>query len=103
MAVTDLGTLVLLPCNAEARATEDDVDIHTVDTNVGVVLEVEIDVFLDTETEVTSVGEVGALEGHVLDSETLLEDLASELTAESDVSRDGFVTADVERTDGDAS
>ena len=41
-------------------AAEDDVEVHTVDTNAGVVLDTQINVFLDTETEVTGLAEVSS-------------------------------------------
>ena len=39
-------------------SAEDDVEVHTVDTNAGVVLDAQINVFLDTEAEVAGVAEV---------------------------------------------
>jgi len=37
--------------DAATRATENDEQIHTIDTGVGVVLETKIDVLINTETE----------------------------------------------------
>ena len=45
--------LAVLPArNSVAWALEDDIDVHTVDTDVPIVLEAEIDVLLDAEAEV---------------------------------------------------
>ncbi len=71
MVETNASTLVLLLGDAEAGAGEDAVDVHTVNTDVGVVLKVEIDVLINTETKVAGVREVLGLELVVLDSKSL--------------------------------
>ena len=45
--------LALLVSNVHARSAENNVEIHTVDTDGGVVLDTQIDVFLDSETKVS--------------------------------------------------
>ena len=52
MLRADSGLAVLPARNSVAWALEDDIDVHTVDTDVPVVLEAEIDVLLDAEAEV---------------------------------------------------
>jgi hypothetical protein len=49
----------------------------TVDTDGRIVLDTKIDVFLDTETEVTSCGEVAGQKLILLDLETTLKNLLS--------------------------
>lgn len=49
------------------------VEVHAVDTNGGVVLDTEIDVFADTEAEVASFGEVALAQLVLLDLEATLE------------------------------
>tara|TARA_B110000977_G_C10751026_1_gene366865 strand:+ start:242 stop:487 length:246 start_codon:yes stop_codon:yes gene_type:complete len=46
-----LGVLSL--CNSLTSSGEDDVEVHTEDTSVGIILDSEIDVFFNTKTEVT--------------------------------------------------
>ena len=76
------------------------VEVHAVDTNVGVVLDTKIDVLADTEAEVTGLGEVALPQLVFLDLEATLEDLLSLGATDGDVDGDLFVTADTEGTDG---
>lgn len=55
---TDLADSVLPGSNSHTRSAHDDVEVHTEDTNSGVVLDTKVNVLLDTETEVTGLGEV---------------------------------------------
>ena len=52
-----LGTNVrparLTPGNTESLASKNDIEIHTVDARVGVILDAEIDVLLNAEAEVS--------------------------------------------------
>lgn len=89
-AVLDTGT----------GASENDVDIHTEDTDGGIVLDTEIDVLLDTETEVSSVGEVTLEQLVLLNLQSLLEDLLSLGAADGRVDGNLLVTADTEGTHG---
>lgn len=55
---SNLGSHPLPPGDPHSWSTHDDVEIHTENTDSWVVLNTEINVLLDTETEVTSCGEV---------------------------------------------
>jgi hypothetical protein len=68
--------------------------------NAGVVLDTQVDVLGDTETEVAGLGEVALAELVLLDLEATLEDLLSLGAADGDVDGDLLVTADTEGTDG---
>merc|ERR1711997_976571 len=48
----------LLVADVHAWPAQHDVKVHTVNTDVGVVLDTQVNVFLDTEAEVTIVGKV---------------------------------------------
>lgn len=85
--------------DTRSGATENDVDIHTEDTDGRIVLDTKIDVLLDTETEVSSVGEVLLEELVLLNLQGLLEDLLSLRAADGGVDGDLLVTADTEGTD----
>ena len=102
VGVTDGGASTLALGDAFTAAAEDDVEVHTVDTGGGVVLDTEIDVFVDTEAEGAGVGEVVGAEFVLLDLEALVEEVHSLLAANGAVGGDLFVTADTEGTDGDA-
>lgn len=58
MLSTNLGSSPLPPGDPHTWSTHDDVEVHTENTDSWVVLDTEINVLLDTETEVTSCGEV---------------------------------------------
>ena len=53
LAGADVGVAVLATGNTAAGALENDVEVHTVDTDITIVLKTKIDVFLDTKTKVT--------------------------------------------------
>lgn len=55
---TNLGSSPLPPGDPHTWSSHDDVEVHTENTDSWVVLDTEINVFLDTETEVSSCGEV---------------------------------------------
>ena len=61
------GGAPLPASNTVARPLQHNKEIHTEDTNMGVILQTEIDVFLNTETEVSSLGEVPGKELVLLD------------------------------------
>ena len=60
MRESNAAHLALLVSNVHAGTAQDNVEIHTVDTDGGVVFDTQIDVFLDTETEVAVQTEVFA-------------------------------------------
>lgn len=78
----------------------DDVEVHAVNTDRRVVLDAQVDVLGDTETEVAGLGEVALAELVLLDLEATLEDLLGLGTTDGDVDGDLLVTADTEGTDG---
>ena len=61
LVVADLRAAAFTASNTHARARQDNVEIHTIDTNLRIVLDTQIDVFIDTETEVTVFAEVASL------------------------------------------
>ena len=90
----------MLPAgHAVARALEHDVDVHTVDTNIPVVLEAEIDVLLDAEPEVAGAREAVRADFVIVDLESFVEDLEGPLATHRHVRRDLIVTANAELRD----
>jgi len=107
----DLGGVDLVGCADLVLATatagdtltgtgHDDVEVHSVDTDRRVVLDAQVDVLGDTETEVAGLGEVALAELVLLDLEATLEDLLGLGATDGDVDGDLLVTADTEGTDG---
>ena len=102
VAETDTASLTLLLGDAVAGAGEDDVEVHAVDADSGVVLDAEVDVLVDAEAEVAGLGEVGRREDAVLGVEGGGEDALGIVAADGDVASDLLVTTDVEGTDSQA-
>jgi hypothetical protein len=92
--------LLLAACDAETRATHDDVEVHAEDTDVGVVTRTKVDVLLDAEPEVAGLGEVAADELVLLHLEPTLEDLLRFRPANGNVHSDLLVTPDPECAHG---
>lgn len=86
--------------DALTLATENDVDIHTIDTDGRIVLDTKIDVLLDTETEVAVGGEVALEQLVLLNLQGLLENLLGLRATHGGVHGDLFVTTDTKGTDG---
>lgn len=80
------------------RASQNDVKVQTVDTDRRIVLDAQIDVFLDTEAKVAGLGEVVATQLVFPDLKATLEDFLGLGAADCAVDSDLFVTADTERT-----
>jgi len=88
--------------DAGAGAGQLDVEVHTVNTGGGVVLQAQVDVFGDTEPEAAVLGEVAVTQLEVLHLQALLDDLLGLLAADGHVARDLLVTTNVEVTVGEA-
>jgi len=96
--------LTALPaCNAGSGPGEADEEVHAVNTGGGIVLDSEIDVLADSESEVAGLAEVLLEELVLLDLEATLEDLECLLSADGDVDGDLLVTTDSEGSEGVAS
>ena len=86
--------------NTVAWALEDNIDIHTVDTDISVVLKTKIDVLLDTEAEVAGGGEAAGADFVIVNLKSLVKDVKSLLAADGNESSDLVVTADAELWNG---
>ena len=78
---------------------EDDVEVHAENTGEGVVLNTQIDVLLNTESETAGVGEVDFSELSVLDLEASFEDLVSLVASNGDVYGHLFVSFNTKTSD----
>jgi hypothetical protein len=86
--------------NTLTRSGHAAVEVHSVDTNRRIVLDTKIDVFADTEAEVTSLREVALSEFVFLDLQSTLQDFLSLWSPDCDVHGDLLVTTDTEGSDG---
>ena len=103
VGVAQSASLGLSLRHATTGASQLHVEIHTEDTGVGVVLDTQINVLLNTETEVARVGEVLLHQLVLLHLQTALQDLQSLLATNGRMDGDLLVTTDGEGTDGETS
>ena len=76
------------------------VEVHAVDSDGRIILDAEIDVLRDAETEVAGLAEVSLPQFVLFHLQTTLEDLFCFGSTYSDVNGDLLVTADAEGADG---
>lgn len=86
--------------NTLTRTGHAAVEIHSVNTNRRVVLDTEIDVFADAETEVASLREVALAKLIFLNLQSTLQDFLSLWSTDGDMYGDLFVTTDTKCSDG---
>ena len=88
--------------NSASWSFKDDVEVHTENAGEWIILNTQIDVFLDTETETSSIREVSFSEFSVLDFKSSFENFVSLVSSNSDVSGDFLVSFDTEASDGES-
>lgn len=86
--------------NSVTGSANDDEEVHSVNSDIGVVLDTKIDVLVDTETKVTGLREVLGSELVLLDLEASLENLLGLGASDGDVNGNLFVSSNGERSDG---
>ena len=92
------GALALV--DAHAGTLKDDVEVHAIDADLGIVLDAKVDVLLDAKAKVARGAEVVLGELILLDLKALLEDLSSLCTTDCGVNGDLLVSADAESSHG---
>lgn len=100
VASSDCALAAATAADALTRAGHAAVEVHTVDTDRGVVLDTEIDVLVDTEAKVAGLAEVALAQFVLLDLQATLENLLGLGATDGDVDSNLFVTADTEGSDG---
>lgn len=81
-------------------ASQDNVKVQAVDTDRGIVLDAQVDVFLDAEAKVAGGGEVVAAQLVLAHLQATLQDLLGLGSAHGAVDGDLLVTTDAERAHG---
>lgn len=100
---TDTRLTALAAGNTGTRTSHADEEVHTENTDTRVVLDTQVNVLGDTETEVAGLREVALAELVLLDLQATLENLLSLRATDSDVAGDLLVTTDTETTESVAS
>ena len=103
MRVANSASLGLSLADTTTGTSKLDVEIHTENTGVRIVLDTKINMFLNTKTEITRVGEVILDKFVFLDLQAAFKDFESLLTTNGSVDGDFFVTTNREGTDGETS
>ena len=86
--------------HTSSRSSHHHVKVHTKDTDTRVISSAEIDVFLDTKSKVSSLGEVPLPKFVLLNLEATLENFLGLGATDGNVDGNLFVTTDAERSDG---
>ena len=86
--------------NSASWSLEHDVEVHTENTSEGVILNTQINVLLNTESEASSIREISLLEFSILDLESSFKDLVSLISSDGDMDSDFLITLDRETTNG---
>ena len=90
----------MLPtADAVAGTLENNVNVHTMDTDIPVVLQTKVDVLLDTKAEIAGSREAPGVDLIVVHLESLVKDLKGLRTTNCDVRGNLIVTADAELGD----
>ena len=101
--ITDSASLSLSLADTTTGTSKLDVEIHTENTSVGIVLDTEINVLLNTKTEVAGIGEVVLNELVLLDLQATLKNLESLLTTNGGMDGNLLVTTNGEGTNSETS
>ena len=102
MLGSDGGFASSSKANSASWSFKDDVKVHTENTGEWIILNTQIDVFLDTETETSSIREVSFSEFSVLDFKSSFENFVSLISSDGNVSGDFLVSFDTEASDGES-
>ena len=86
--------------NSASWSLKHDVEVHTEDTGEGVILDTQVNVLLDTESEAAGIREISLFQLSVLDLETSLQDFISFVTSDCNMNCDFFVSLDAETSNG---
>merc|ERR1719500_2461160 len=99
MGTSDTASLAAPVSDVLAGTAEHNIEVHTVDTNAGIVLDSQVNVLLDSKSKVSFGGEVLLPELVLLDFESSLQDLLSLGSPDSAVDGDLLIPSDAEGAD----
>ena len=99
---TDGGFASSSESDSAACSFEDDVEVHTENTGEWIILDAQIDVFLNAETEASSIWEVDFSELSVFDFESSFENFVSFVASDGNVSSHLLISFNTETSDGES-
>ena len=86
--------------NSLSGFVENDIEIHSKNTSIRIILDTEVNMFLNTEAEVTGVGEVTFSKFEFFDFKSFFQDFFGLVSSDSHMQGDLFISLNSERTDG---
>ena len=89
--------------NSASWSLQHNIEVHTENTSERVILNTQINVFLDTETKASSIREVSLLELSVLDFKTSFQDFVSFVASNGNMDCDFLVSLDAEASNCESS
>ena len=101
MSITHSASLSLSLADTTTGTSKLDVEIHTENTGVGIVLDTKINVLLNTKTEVSGIGEVVLNKLVFLYLQTTLKNFKSLLTTNGSMDGNLLITTNGEGTDSE--
>lgn len=101
MRVSDFSFFDLLVHDSLSWSFENDVEVHSVDSSAWVVSKSEIDVLLDTKSEVSILRETALFELVLLDSKSSFEQIFGFVSSDGDVGGDFLSSSDGKGSDSD--
>jgi len=96
---TEIASSMLSLVDSLSSSGEDDVEIHTEDTGVGIILDSQINMLFNTETEVALIGEVLLSELVFLDLEGVMKELLGLFTSAGNMNCNLLISLDGEGSD----
>ena len=81
---------------------KDHVKVHTENTGKWIILDTEIDVFLDTESKITSVREVDFSQLSIFNFKTSFKNLVSFISSNCDINSNFLISFNTETSDGES-
>merc|ERR1719354_974547 len=96
------GLLSATVGNVVSRSGKHNIEIHSVDTDAGIVLDAEIDVFSNTETEISSFREVASFQLVLFHFQALFKNFFGLGSPNSAMNCNFLITSDTERSNSES-
>merc|ERR1719347_355844 len=93
---SNTSSLATSVADIHSWSSHDHVEVHTIDADAWVILDAKINVFLDTKTKVSVLGEVLSSQFVLLHLQSTLKDLLGLGSSDSAVNSDLFISSDTE-------
>lgn len=102
MRSANLALAALASLDAITFASQNYEEVHAIDTDGWIILDAEINVLVNAETKIASVGEVGTLQLVFLHAQGKLQDFLRLRTSHRAVARNLLITTNTKGTNGKA-